>query len=152
MLLLRFVTPLLILGACSGGLLSVACNRVRLPRPPSAPSEARLTEESKVFVTHPPPAALPEIVPDPPSQQAEWLAGSWVWRANSWVWDRGGWISNADRLRLVETQVHYTQDGTIEFCPRQWLDANGHPVEAPAVVRPAATPPTPALPESQTIP
>jgi len=105
-----------------------------------------------VLATHPPPAALPEIVSERPHKSAQWLAGDWVWQRNSRVWQRGGWIENPERLRLVESQGRYTKDGTLEYCPRRWVNAKGEEMEAPPITKPAATPPTPVLREENTVP
>lgn len=107
---------------------------------------------SSEIATHPPPAALPEIVSERPSNQAQWLHGVWTWERKSWVWKRGGWIENPDQFRLIESQVRYTKDGTLLYYPRRWVDASGNEVKEPEIVHPAATPPTPRLAEEDTIP
>jgi hypothetical protein len=146
--LLRIVTLLIVvIAACTP-----ACSQGKLRMPERALGNASRTDETAVVATHPPPAALPEIISLRPSKRAQWLPGTWIWQWNSWVWERGGWIENPERLRLIESQVRYTKEGTVEFCPRRWVDIRGETAPAPAIVVPAATPPTPELREEHTIP
>ena len=152
MALSRIVTHVLLTGAILAGTHLAACSRNRLPRPQRTAGDAIQTDETAILATHPPPAALPEIISERPSERAQWLAGSWVWQRSSWVWERGGWIENPERLRLVDSQVRYTKEGLVEFCPRRWVNAEGQVMEAPVIVAPAATPPTPALREEHTVP
>jgi hypothetical protein len=153
MALSRMVPHLICLGAIIAGVPSLGCSGSRLARPQSSEGDAARTNESAVVATHPPPAALPEIVSERPSDRAQWLAGTWVWEGNSWVWERGGWIENPESLRLVDSQVRYAKDGTLEFCPRRWVNAEGdETAQSPPIVEPAATPPTTELREENTVP
>lgn len=152
MALSRIVTHVLLAAAILAGAHLAACSRNRLPRPQRTAGDAKHTDEAALLATHPPPAALPEIISERPSARAKWLGGTWVWRRNSWVWERGGWIENPEKLLLVESQVRYTKEGLVEFCPRRWVNAEGQVMAAPAVVTPAGTPPTPQLREEHTVP
>jgi hypothetical protein len=129
--------------------LAGSCGGSRLPKPPTIPNHQSDPSE---IATHPPPAALPEIVSERPSKAAQWLPGVWIWQEKSWVWKRGGWIENPGNARLVESQVRYTRDGTLLYYRRRWVEISGAEVDEPEIVRPAATPPIPRLPEEDTIP
>lgn len=128
--------------------LSSACTAPSVPKPESAgPGPERSLE-----VAHPPPAALPEIVPPEPAGGAVWLDGHWVWRGQNWVWERGGWVRPAKGSEVSPWRVAYQADGKLVFIDSLWLDERGQPLEAPAIVLPAQSPATPRLSEDATTP
>jgi hypothetical protein len=105
-----------------------------------------------VEVGHPPPAALPEIVPPAPSADLVWLDGHWSWHGRNWVWQRGGWLRPPAGAVLSPWKIGYERDGRLLFTDTEWLDARGQPIDEPELVLPAASPPTPRLSEDATTP
>jgi hypothetical protein len=100
-------------------------------------------------VPYPPPAAAPEIVPDPPSDAAVWINGQWVWRARYYVWERGGWVIPPPRSYYAPSNQRYAADGTLYYAEGAWLHADSRERldPPPPIVLPAATPPSPHTPE-----
>ena len=94
--------------------VAFSCGAPTVPEPTSASNDELQEEPRSVDVTHPPPAALPEIVPDPPSKTAVWLDGQWAWQGRTWLWRRGGWVEPGN-LRLVPSRIVYDRVGTLSF-------------------------------------
>jgi hypothetical protein len=128
------------------------CQSAKVRSPPLAKRTETTAGCTLSHPTHARPAALPEVVPAAPSPRAEWLPGYWKWQGNTWVWQRGGWIENPKALKLKESFVRYDADGSVLYCERSWLGADGREAPAPPIVVPAATPLTASLPEGSTIP
>jgi hypothetical protein len=55
-------------------------------------------------------------------------------------------------VQLVPSHFSIEEGGVLRFCERRWINAQGQTVESPKVLKPAATPPTPTLPENSTLP
>lgn len=113
---------------------------------------SQISSLPEMTVTHPPPAALPEVVSEAPSESALWLDGYWRWEGDEWVWVRGGWVREEPDLLLVRARFWYGEKGVLKFSDRAWINSTGELREQPEVLRPAATPPSPRLPESSTLP
>lgn len=134
-----------------GSALTFACGAPTVPEPARASNDQLQEEPRAVDVTHPPPAALPEIVPDAPSVSAVWVDGQWAWQGRTWLWRRGGWVEPGN-LRLVPSRVVYDKTGTLSFERAIWIDPEGRRVRPPPIVLPAASPPSPTLAEEATTP
>lgn len=153
MFLTRVLVPRLIAVALLT--TALACGGTSVPEVPKveAESETNLPDaEGTESVTHPPPAALPEIITKRPSETARWLDGTWNWQQGTWVWQRGGWIELQDGVRLRPSRFWYGEDGVLYFAAREWRDENNAVIDAPEIISPAATPPTPMLAEEATVP
>lgn len=120
------VLGIVFLVACSSG----------LPAPDSAKHPARAFIE----VPYPPPAALVEVVPDPP-EGCVWVDGHWIWRGSYYVWQRGGWLRPPADARYATWQSVFARDGRLLFAPGAWYDASSRPVAPPKLVAVARTPP-----------
>lgn len=134
---------------------ALACGGSRVPEVPTINVQPEITEgevEAAVSVTHPPPAALPEIVSERPSESAAWLDGFWNWQQSTWVWQRGGWIELTRGERLRPSRFWYGEDGVLYFVTREWRDESEAVIEPPEIIEPAGTPPTPMLAEGATVP
>lgn len=125
-----------------------ACGAPTVPQPPVSPH----LSDSATPVTHPPPAALPEIVPAQPDPKAVWVDGHWIWQGKEWFWKRGGWVHVPAGARLTDWHAWYEGDGTLLFTDSHWLDADRHVIDDPPFLRPAASPPTPLVSEEATPP
>ncbi len=136
-------------GSLLGVLLTMGCAGEGVPVPRVS---TNVEPGPGVTATHPPPAALPEIVPEAPSETARWLDGYWIFRGDNWVWIRGGWIEVPPGVFLVPSRFWIEEGGVLAFCERRWVDDQGRTVKEPEIVEPAATPPTPTLPENLTLP
>jgi hypothetical protein len=126
----------LCLAACSGSL--------------PLPSQADPHDDAFLNVPYPPPAALSELVPEPPARDAVWTDGSWVWRGSYYVWDRGGWVRPAEGLRFSPWRLRYSTGGQAQFARSHWVNERGERTRGPIVERPAATPPNEVTAEFQT--
>ena len=100
-------------------------------------------------VPYPPPAAVPEIVPEAPNGEVVWVDGAWVWRSRYYVWQRGGWVIPPPHAYYAPPDRRYGADGTLYFAEGGWRRSNNRERldPQPAVIRPAASPPTPRTPE-----
>lgn len=139
------------------GLLScaIACGGPRVPEVPMIDVQPGMSPgdtEEAVSVTHPPPAALPEVVSPRPSDKAAWVDGFWNWQQSTWVWRRGGWVELNSGERLRPSRFWYGQDGVLYFVAEEWRDENDVVVKPPEIIAPAGTPPTPMLAEEATVP
>jgi hypothetical protein len=105
-----------------------------------------------VAVPYPPPAALPEIVPSPPSERAAWLDGHWTWRGDTWVWQRGGYVEQRPGVVRVPWRLEYTENGTLLFYSENWVRTDGRTVIPPRIVKPPGYPPTPRVAEDARVP
>jgi hypothetical protein len=119
-----------------------------LPRPALAPQP----QDAFHQVPYPAPAALVEVVPEPPSPDAVWIDGSWVWRVRHYVWERGGWVIPPKNAFYAPWDARYLADGTLTYAPALWRDARGNAVHPPRIVVPANPPPTSGIPEGATPP
>jgi len=130
-------------------LLSSGCTNNSIPEVPIVEATRNVPP---MVVSHPPPAALPEIVPEQPAEAAVWLDGYWTFRADNWVWVRGGWIDGRSSVRLVLSRFWYDKNGVLKFSDRQFQSPEGRAVTTPEILLAAATPPTPLLSEEATVP
>jgi hypothetical protein len=73
----------------------------------------------------PPPPPQAETQPPKPSQNAEWIAGSWQWNGFDWVWLSGGWrVPERDRAqKLTATAPSPPPPPRVEARPPQPLAA-----------------------------
>jgi hypothetical protein len=106
-----FLASAVLLGACVAGA-------------PATPARG-------IIVNGPPPAALPETRPAPPSPLAAWVAGYWHWNGATYAWIPGHW-ENAP-------------PGMIWYAPSYGATADGHYLYEPGRFRPGA-PAAPAGP------
>jgi hypothetical protein len=135
------VNPVMVLTA----VLLVACSS-------SLPEPEALRQPSREFteVPYPPPAALLELVPEPPrGRHLVWIDGSWAWRGRYYVWQRGGWIELLPDTVFAPWKFIYTKDGKMLFAESRWV-RNGRDADPLPVVVPARTPPNEVTPEFQT--
>lgn len=116
-----------------------------LTRPRSATHPA----ETYVEVPYPPPAALPETVPDKPDQDVVWLDGEWVFVSSSYVWRRGGWVVAPQQGRFAPWVVRYTNDGRLLLASGTWYDEHNRPIPYVEPIADASTPPNELTRESQ---
>jgi hypothetical protein len=114
------------------------------------PSQAAAHDDAFSNVPYPPPAALSELVPEPPTSDAVWTDGTWVWRGSYYVWDRGGWVRPAPGLRFVPWRLRYSPTGQAQFARSHWVDERGERTRGPIVQQPAQTPPNEVTAEFQT--
>jgi WXXGXW repeat (2 copies) len=128
-------------------LLWLACSS-SLPMPPVTDHPAR----AYVEVPYPPPAALVEVVPEPPKDTAGvvWLDGHWVWRGRYYVWQRGGWLKPPENAAYATWQSALAKDGRLIFAPGTWYDPNHRPLPAPDVLVVARTPANQTTAETET--
>jgi hypothetical protein len=134
---------LLLVASC---LLAAGCG-ASLPQPRQAASPP----DSFIEVPYPPPAALSELVPEPPPGRKDvvFQDGGWTWRGRYFVWKRGGWVAPAPGTRFCPWSFHYLDDGRALFSPSHWLDAQGLPTRPPAILVPSRTPPNEVTAEFQ---
>ncbi len=109
----------------------------------SLPVPERIEHPQSAFVEvpYPPPAALVEIVPEQPRDDAVWVDGAWVWRGRYYVWQRGGWILPPENATYADWQARLAEDGRLLFAPGTWYDAARQPMDAPVRLVTARTPP-----------
>lgn len=103
-------------------------------------------------VSHPPPAALPEVVPDAPDDRAVWVDGYWRWAGTQWVWLRGGWVHLQAGDRMYPARFWYTAEGGMRFAERRYMDGRDQELKRPAIIKAAATPSVARLAEESTLP
>jgi hypothetical protein len=120
-----------------------ACSSA-LPEPPRTVHPAR----AYVEVPYPPPAALVEVVPEPP-EGGIWVDGHWVWRGRYYVWQRGGWLRPPEDAAYATWQSVLAQDGRLLFAPGVWYDPNKRPLMPPEVLVVARTPPNQTTVETE---
>jgi hypothetical protein len=126
-------------------IVAPACSS-SLPTPPEAVHPLR----AYVEVPYPPPAALVEVVPEPPeNEDAVWLDGHWVWRGRYYVWQRGGWIVPPEDGAYATWQSVLAKDGRIVFAPGTWYGANLRPLPPPESLAEARTPPNETTVETE---
>jgi hypothetical protein len=127
------------------GFVASACSS-SLPTPPETAHPLR----AYVEVPYPPPAALVEVVPEPPENgDAVWLDGHWVWRGRYYVWQRGGWIVPPENGAYATWQSVLAKDGRIVFAPGTWYGPDHRPLAPPDVLVVARTPPNQATVETE---
>lgn len=138
----------------SGALIAAAWSVVAACSGPQVPEPelAKPPLAAYVEVPYPPPAALAEIIPPAPRDDAVWIDGQWFWRGNYWVWDKGGWVIPPREARFAPWSTIYRTDGTLLFAEASWRDARGNRLPAPKVLEPAATPPTEQTAERAAVP
>jgi hypothetical protein len=129
----------------AGLALAVAACGSSLPDPDDASHPANAFVE----VPYPPPAALVEVVPDRPDGSAVWVDGNWVWRGRHYVWQRGGWVHAPDKGAYANWQAYLARDGRLLFAPGTWYDAKQQPLDAPAPLKVARTPPNQSTLETE---
>jgi hypothetical protein len=126
-----------VFGACSGS----------LPTPPHAVHPSRAFVE----VPYPPPAALVEVVPDPPEQEGSvWVDGYWVWRGRYYVWQRGGWLVPPENAAYATWLAVLAKDGRLLFAPGAWYDSAQRQLPVPQFLSVARTPPNQTTAETET--
>jgi hypothetical protein len=142
MLSARHALPTVLLA----GIASSACSG-SLPTPPVTAHPKRAFEE----VPYPPPAALVEVVPDPPkdNEHAVWLDGFWIWRGRYYVWQRGGWLVPPENGAYATWQSVLAQDGRIVFAPGIWYGPDQRPQGAPKTILYARSPPNQTTVETE---
>lgn len=79
-----------------------------------------------VVVSGPPPAALAETRPAPPSPAASWVSGYWHWNGSTYAWIPGHW-ENAP-------------PGMVWYAPNYGATADGHYLYEPGTFRPGSAP------------
>jgi hypothetical protein len=128
------------------GIVSSACSS-SLPTPPATAHPKRAFEE----VPYPPPAALVEVVPNPPKKNhdAVWLDGFWIWRGRYYVWQRGGWLVPPENGAYATWQSVLARDGRIVFAPGAWYDPKGRPLPSPKMLLYARSPPNQTTVETE---
>jgi hypothetical protein len=127
------------------GIVSSACSS-SLPAPPVTPHPKHVFQE----VPYPPPAALVEVVPDPPeNDDAVWLDGFWIWRGRYYVWQRGGWLVPPENGAYATWQSVLARDGRIVFAPGAWYDESGRPLATPKTILYARSPPNQTTVETE---
>lgn len=138
------------LGVLVAAILTVAsgCSGPQVPEPEFARSPAA----AYVEVPYPPPAALAEIIPPSPRDDAVWVDGQWFWRGSYWVWDKGAWVIPPKGARFAPWSTAYRADGTLLFAEASWRDARGEKLPAPQVLEPASAPPTEQTAERAAVP
>ena len=103
-----------------------------------------------VEVPYPPPAALVEVVPAAPKENAAvWVDGHWIWRGRYYVWQRGGWLLPPEDAVYAPWQSLLAKDGRVVFAPGTWYGPDRRPLERPRVLVPARTPPNQTTVESE---
>jgi hypothetical protein len=137
------MSRLLVLAGCV--LATVACRASSLPDPESATHAANAFVE----VPYPPPAALVEVVPERPDSSAVWVDGNWAWRGRHYVWQRGGWVHAPKNAAYASWQAYLASDGRLLFAPGTWYDEQHRPLDAPATLKAARTPPNQATLETE---
>lgn len=126
-------------------LVALACSS-SLPTPPETAHPLR----AYVEVPYPPPAALVEVVPEPPENaDAVWLDGHWVWRGRYYVWQRGGWIVPPENAAYATWQSVLAKDGRIVFAPGTWYGPDRRPLPPPELLSVAKSPPNQATVETE---
>jgi hypothetical protein len=68
------------------GVALAACSP-RVPLPPRGPHVG----DEPLVVPYPAPASRPEILREPPDEEAVWIDGHWSWTGGDWQWVAGGW-------------------------------------------------------------
>lgn len=127
-------------------IFSVACGG-SLP----APSTTEHPLSAYVEVPYPPPAALAETVPEPPSRgNVVWIDGEWRYHGQSFVWRRGGWVVPPPAGRFAAWRTWYRRDGRLMMAPGAWYDAKHERLRPPEPIAPAFTPPNQVTSEFQT--
>jgi hypothetical protein len=114
------------------------------------PAQTVPPDDAFLDVPYPPPAALAELVPEPPAENAVWMDGGWVWRGNYYVWDRGGWVTPEEGVRFAPWRVRYKLNGQAQFARSLWVDPKGERVRGPLVVKSASSPANEVTAEFQT--
>lgn len=130
-------------------LLSYGCARNAIPEVPKVEAENGVPY---LVVSHPPPAALPEIVPEQPAESSVWLDGYWTFGSDNWIWVRGGWIDGSSGVHFVLSRFWYGENGVLKFSDRRFQSPDGRVVTTPEILLAAGTPPTPLLSEESTVP
>jgi hypothetical protein len=117
-----------------------------LPAPPATAHPKRAFLE----VPYPPPAALVEVVPERPKDDAAvWLDGHWVWRGRYYVWQRGGWVIPPENGAYAAWQSVLAKAGRIVCAPSAWYGPDGRPLPPPKVLTVARTPPNQTTVETE---
>jgi hypothetical protein len=100
-------------------------------------------------VPYPPPAALPETVPDKPDGDVVWLDGEWLFVSSSYVWRRGGWVVAPHAGQFAPWSTRYTKDGRLLLASGAWYDEENRPIHYVEPISAAATPANEFTRESQ---
>jgi hypothetical protein len=125
--------------------VAFACSS-SLPTPPATAHPKRAFME----VPYPPPAALVEVVPERPEDDAAvWLDGHWIWRGRYYVWHRGGWLIPPENGAYATWQSLLAKDGRIVFAPGAWYGPDRRPLPPPKVLAVARTPPNQTTVETE---
>jgi hypothetical protein len=95
------------------------------------PTYERQPQSALVEVAFPPPPARPEIIPDPPRDDAVWIDGEWAWRGRRWAWRSGRWVVPPAGCAFSPWTMVRRDDGVLFFAPGTWRDAKGDAVDAP---------------------
>jgi hypothetical protein len=102
-----------------------------------------------VEVPYPPPAALPETVPEKPDREVVWVDGEWMFVSSSYVWRRGGWVAPPQVGQFAPWSLRYTRDGRLLMANGSWYDDHNRPMPYVEPLTAAATPPNELTRESQ---
>lgn len=133
----------IIRGAVACCLLSACGAYLTAPRTATHPARAF------VEVPYPPPAALPETVPEKPNADVVWLDGEWMFVNSSYVWRRGGWVVAPQVGNFAPWSTRYTDDGRLLLASGTWYDARSRPMPFVEPLVAASTPPNELTRESQ---
>lgn len=109
---------------------------------PSVNLPARGPQPDDAFepVDFPPPAARPEIIPEPPSDTAVWIDGEWRWRRNRWHWVFGRWTEPpAPDVFFAPSELRYTESGELLHASGRWRHPERGGVQHPSSERLAET-------------
>lgn len=116
---------------------------ISVQEPPRTQHRAADFEE----VPYPPPAALAELVPPAPNDDAVWVDGEWEFRGSFYGWRRGGWVLAPRGARYAPWRIVFQRDGRLLFAPGAWYDEHGRRIEPPPVIVAGRTPPNEFIPE-----
>ncbi len=89
----------------------------RVTGPPLGPHEKN---EAPLAVPYPPPAARPEELPDPPSETAVWVDGSYNWTGTRYVWSEGGWFEPEPGGYYAPPTLVRRRNGDLLYYPGHW--------------------------------
>ena len=116
----------------------------------SAPPTTQHPLSAYVEVPYPPPAALAEMVPDPPTAGLVWIDGEWRFHGEAYVWRRGGWVTPPPASHFAAWRSWYRRDGRLMMAPGTWYNEKHERLRRPEPVAAAETPANEVTSEFQT--